>query len=377
MSIELSQINQQLPMRIASPQLVAANHILALSSAELQAAIQREVNENPAMDVEEAPVCSRCGRPLQRGACLECDRRSSADDARANGEQQGDHADDTDGAHDDGMGSYGSRRQGGREDDGFDPATRVASQISLTESLTLSLQAQFPKEDAPLIEYLVGNLDDDGRLHCETDDVVDLFDVEPAQVERIIQALQAMEPIGVGARDLRECLLIQLDYIEAQGHHQPYAREVIGRFLVELSEHKYGQIAFALGTTTENIHAVSEFIRRNLNPFPGRGRLDSSVTAGEAATPIAPDVIITSVTQPDGSSDYEVEIVESKRFYLRVNPSYEQLYTAAGARTAALSEADRRHVQQYVSRARLFIANIKQRRQTLGRITRCIVRLQH
>ncbi len=114
-----------------------------------------------------------------------------------------------------------------------------------------------------------------------------------------------MEPVGVGARDLRECLLIQLAYIEAQGRRQPYAREVIGRFLVELSEHKYGQIAFALGTTTDSIHAVSDFIRRNFNPFPGRGRLDGAVTAGgETASPIAPDVIISGVTQPDGSVEY-------------------------------------------------------------------------
>ena len=60
-----------------------------------------------------------------------------------------------------------------------------------------------------------------------------------------------MEPIGVGARDLRECLLIQLNYLEQAGMYQPFAREIISRFLQQLSEHKYGQIAAALGTTTD------------------------------------------------------------------------------------------------------------------------------
>src|SRR5262249_39945141 len=157
--------------------------------------------------------------------------------------------------------------------------TRVAAQMSLAEHLTRSLQAQYGAEDAPIIEYLVGNLDDDGRLLCDVEEVVDLFKVEPEQVEYIIRSLQAMEPIGVGARDLRECLLIQLSYLESQSIHQPYAHEVIDRCMTQLSEHKYGQIAFQLGTTTKMIHEVSEFIKHNLNPFPARGNLGANLSS--------------------------------------------------------------------------------------------------
>jgi len=371
--MEMGQYTGQLPMRVASPQLVAANHILALSSAELQAAIQREVSENPAMEAEETPVCPQCGRPLQGSACATCGRRAHDERAR-----QADADEARDGADGSYAGDYAARASGGQgADDEYDPMLRVAAQISLAESLTRSLQAQFPLRDGPLIEYLVGNLDDNGWLRFDMAETVDLFDVEPARIERVIRALQAMEPVGVGARDLRECLLIQLDYIEGQGVHQPFAREVIGRFLSELSEHKHSQIAFALGTTTESIHQVGEFIRHNLNPFPARGRLDGAVLGGgETAGPISPDVIITRVASPGGDVDYEIEVVESRRFFLRVNPTYEGLSTTVAAREAALNDADRRHIQQYVSRARLFIANIKQRRQTLGRITRCIVRMQ-
>src|SRR6516162_3790778 len=74
MSMDLNQNNSvvQTQGRVASPQIVAANHILALSSAELQALINREAAENPAIEVEETPVCQQCGRPLQGQICPHC-----------------------------------------------------------------------------------------------------------------------------------------------------------------------------------------------------------------------------------------------------------------------------------------------------------------
>jgi len=365
MDITQNQNTQQIQKQVASPQLVAANHVLSLSTVELQALIYQEMAENPAMELEEAQLCPRCGGPLQGPTCQICVQNQQADATRLR--EQDDY--------DDGSGWHQVLRSS--DEDEFDPTTRVAAYTSLAEHLTLSLQAQFPERLAPLIEYLVGNLDEDGRLRCTTEEVVELFEVTPGRVERIIQALQAMEPVGVGARNLRECLLIQLDYIESQGIQQPYAREVISRFLTELSEHKYGQIAAALGTSTETIHEVSGFIKRNLNPFPGRGHLDGNLsTGGETASPVTPDVIIARKVLADGGHTFDVEVVESKRFYLRLSPSYSQIYSAISSRKMQLSEPERRHIQHYVARARLFMANINQRRQTLEKITRCIVELQ-
>ena len=369
MSMDLNQAAQQAPqqVRVASPQLVAANHILALSSAELQNLINKEAAENPAIEVEENPICQQCGRPLQGQVCPNCMTPSQSSTATSP---------DRDSYSDD-MAVWQYPTSGSSDDEDFDPTTRVAALVSLAEHLMLSLQAQLPEEDGPIVEYLVGNLDDDGRLRCGIDEVVDLFDVDPDRVERAIRYLQAMEPIGVGARDLRECLLIQLNYIEQVGLYQPFAREIISRFLPQLSEHKYGQIAAALGTTTDTVHQVSEFIKKNLNPFPARGYLGSNLSSGgETASHVLPDVIITRKVQPGGAHTFEVEVVESKRFYLRLSQSYAQLYADVGARHSSLTEHDRRHIQQYVSRAKLFIANINQRRQTLSRITKCLVELQ-
>lgn len=367
MSMDLNQLGQQVQVRVASPQLVAANHILALSSAELQSLIHREAEENPAMEIEEVPVCQQCGRPLQGSMrCPNC--LATQQDAQRQAQEREEFLDD---------GSAWQRRLAGSDDEEFDPTTRVAAQMSLAEHLTLSLQAQWRDEDAPIIEYLVGNLDEDGRLLCSVEEVVELFDIEQERVERMIRSLQAMEPVGVGARDLRECLLIQLKYLESQGVHQPFAREVISNFLTQLSEHKYGQIALALGTTTETIHEVSEFIKRNLNPFPARGYLGTNMAgSGERASSVLPDVIITKRLLADGRHTYDVEVVESKRYFLALNTSYAQLYAEMGNRSAMLNDNERHHIQQYVSRAKLFISNINQRRQTLSKITRHIVALQ-
>ncbi len=210
MDITQTQSTQTSQRTVASPQLVAANHVLALSSVELQELIYQEMSENPAMELEEAQLCPRCGCPLQGPTCQVCLQSQQADAQRTR---------DLD---DYGDGSGWNQMLRTADDDEFDPTTRVAATMSLAEHLTLSLQAQFPARDAQLIEYLVGNLDEDGRLRCTTDEVTELFNVSERLVERIIRALQSMDPVGVGARNLRECLLIQLDYIESQGIEQMY-----------------------------------------------------------------------------------------------------------------------------------------------------------
>ena len=363
--MDMNQATQQAQNHVPSPQLVAANYVLALSSAELQSFIYQEMNENPALDMEETAVCPRCGFPLQGTLCTVCQQNASLEQPITPSEiEYGDDA--------------AWRQQTRNDDDEFDPTARVPAQMSLAEHLTLSLQAQFPADDAPLIEYLVGNLDEDGRLRCSTEEVVSLFAAEEQHIEEIIRALQAMEPIGVGARDLRECLLIQLDYVTAHtGMNQAYVREIISNHLTALSEHKYGQVALELGTSTEAVREANEYIKRNLNPFPGRGHLGANLSSGgELATTVIPDVIISRRAQAGGATIFEIEVIESKRFFLRVNPAYTQVFKESKAQQSAFSDDERQHVQHYVMRARLFIANINQRRQTLGRITRCIVELQ-
>ena len=112
-----------------------------------------------------------------------------------------------------------------------------------------------------------------------------------------------------------------------------------------------------------------EFVKTKLNPHPAHGFSPTNASDRDTrAMYIIPDVVISH-----GADDFEVEVVESRRFVLRVNPMYTRLSADLHRSTAAMNPEEKRHVQQYVGRAKLFIANINQRRQTLFNITRCLV----
>ena len=119
MSIDMNQTPVQ--VQRASPQLVAANHILALSSADLQSLINKEIIENPALEMEENPICPTCGRALQGNVCPNC--VSAAQPSQ----QVLDHDDYLDDAA---LWQFQST-SGGSEDEEFDPTTHVAAQMSL------------------------------------------------------------------------------------------------------------------------------------------------------------------------------------------------------------------------------------------------------
>jgi RNA polymerase sigma-54 factor len=172
----------------------------------------------------------------------------------------------------------------------------------------------------------------------------------------------------VGARNLRECLLIQLDFLARNGVEQPHAREIIDEHLFDLGEHKFGKIAHELHISTDAVSAVWNFVKSKLNPHPGHGFSATNDRDRDTRSMyILPDVIISRKEE-----DFEIDVVESRRFFLRINPMYAQLGGPSDG-TVTLETDDRKHVQQYVSRAKLFIANINQRRQTLHNISRCLV----
>jgi RNA polymerase sigma-54 factor len=361
--MDLDALQEQSPhqsMRV-SPRLVAANHILQLSSLELQQAIAGELADNPAMELIDVPTCSACGSPLQGSICPQCIRRQKPDNEMLDGPDANDEP------------YYGHNLRSAGEEE-FDPMTQVAAEISLQERLISELRATVPRDLVHVAEYLVGNLDEKGYLSCSIEEAAYDSSVEEHEVEVVLSALQSLEPPGIGARNLRECLLIQLDYLEAVGVNQPFAREIISTHLNELGEHKFSRIAQDLKISTEVVSDVWEFIKHELNPHPAHEFFaNSGQQDGREARSsyILPDVIIG---ERDGQ--FEVEVVESKRFLLRVSPVYAQLAADLERDGERYSDEEKRHVHQYVARAKLFIANINQRRQTIHRITTCLVECQ-
>jgi RNA polymerase sigma-54 factor len=343
-----------------SPRLVAANYILELSSQELQQQIATELNENPALELVEIPTCRVCGTELQGSICPRCIQR-----------QKGSSSLTTYGPEARGYGYDDSNdvRNRAPDDEEFDPLTRVASEQTLAEKLLMDMGAALPEEDMPIAEYLVGSLDEKGYLAIKIEDVAYEMSVPVDKVRAVLRVLQAQEPVGIGARRLSECLLLQIDHLEERGMSQPHAREIVTQFLTELGEHKFGRIAHELKISQQEVADVWEFVKTKLNPHPAHGFSPTNASDRDTrAMYIIPDVVIST-----GPEDFEVEVVESRRFVLRVNPMYTRLSADLHRSSAAMNPEERRHVQQYVGRAKLFIANINQRRQTLFNITRCLV----
>jgi RNA polymerase sigma-54 factor len=360
MELELDLAQEYTPSQTikVSPRLVAANYILELSSQELQQAISNELNDNPALELIEVPTCRVCGTEMQGSICPRCIQRQKSGSASPVEARQSPNYDDP-----------AERASRSPDDEDFDPLTRVASEQTLAEKLMMDMGAVLPDEDMSIAEYLVGSLDEKGYLAAKIEEVAYDLDVSIDKVRAVLRVLQAQEPVGIGARNLRECLLLQIQHLEERGLSQPHAREVVTQFLTELGEHKFGRIAHELKISSQEVADVWEFVKTKLNPHPAHGFSPTNSSDRDTrAMYIIPDVVIS-----DGPEDFEVEVVESRRFVLRVNPMYTRLSADLHRSNGQMSADEKKHVQQYVGRAKLFIANINQRRQTLFNITRCLV----
>lgn len=357
LELEISQDYAPVQGMRVSPRLVAANYILELSSQELQEQIATELADNPALELLETRTCMVCGTELHGSICPRCIQRQKGGAGSLSPEA-------TRPAYDDGD----ARDRAGDEDD-FDPLTRVATEQTLGERLLMDMGSVLDDQDLPIAEYLIGSLDEKGYLAARVEDVAYELEVSEERVKAVLRVLQAQEPVGIGARNLRECLLIQINHLEERGLTQPYAREIVTQYLSELGEHKFSRIAHDLRVPQQAVSDVWEFVKQKLNPHPAHGF--SSTNASDRDTRamyIIPDVVISR-----GPDDFEIEVVESRRFMLRVNPMYTRLSADLHRSGGEMTAEEKRHVQQYVGRAKLFIANINQRRQTLYNITRCLV----
>src|SRR2546421_628473 len=331
MTSDLQQ-EQQMAVRI-SPRLIAANHILELSSMELQEVMKQEVDETPALEVTEYVNCPRCGALMVDNTCHNCARgQNTAGPDPATFDLSEAYLD---------TGTWHATSTRNREEE-FDPLSLVAAQMSLSERLLTDLAPQLTSRvQERIAEYLIGNLDDNGFLHCSVSEVASVLDVAPAEVEEVLARLQTLEPIGIGARTLQECLLIQLQYLESQGYGNPTAYAIVHDHFEELGAHKYGRIAHALGLGQEDVIAVAHYIREKLNPFPAQ-QYGSRPRSAPAEIPryVLPDMVIRQ-----GEEGLEVDVVESRRFVLRISPSYQDMWREVEGRPAEFSERDREHIR--------------------------------
>ena len=250
--------------------------------------------------------------------------------------------------------------------------------FSVQESFHQSLEAQlgYCKLDdrrRQIASFIIGMIDDDGYLRRDleslTDDISFRLGIEttPEEVEELLQVIQEFEPVGVGARDLRECLLLQLAAKKPAPAIQ-LATKILQDYFTEFTKKHYTKITNRLGITEDQLkEAIAEIVR--LNPRPG-GQIDDSYT--EQVQQVVPDFL---VELKDGEP-----VMSMPRFSvpeLKVNKRYaDVLMEAASSATREKKEAAS-FVKQKLDSAKWFIEAIKQRHNTLQNTMNAIIDYQH
>lgn len=378
-----------------SPSLIEANHILSLSQQELQALVEQEMAQNPALEIESRPTCPACQSVLEGRWCPTC--KQTID--REPREESLDAMDDYE------VPSAPSAPADSSTE--FDPMTIVASGESPITQLHADARMSLHEEDYPIAELIIDSLDERGFLTLSLSEVAQAVDVTPEDVEDVLHIIQSIAPVGVGARNLSECLMLQIEYLRQLGTEIPeHTEDVVRDNLDAFGAHRYGQIQRTLGVTSDDLDDVRVFIRSHLNPFPLQSHTSQSWQSPNEDGHVTPDVIIEIV-----DDIIQVAIADNQFFHLRTNALYTQLFKEFSTRksgrkqeearpvveempesddgsdeldeanlspviVAEASSEDRSHVRRYTQRAQVFMNNIEQRQSTLLRISECICRFQ-
>ena len=232
------------------------------------------------------------------------------------------------------------------------------SSVSLQDYLRdqLFLKAMGPEDEA-VMEFLLGSLDDRGYLTLSNEEIVKHTGTEPERVERLVKLLQECDPPGVGARDLRECLLIQL---RVQGRSGDLAYRIVDEHWESLKNRRLTDIARAVKVPVGAVQDALDEIA-SLNPSPG------AQLAGEEARYIYPDLVVERV-----GDEYVVFLNDRNVPRLRINRAYEKvLLDRSGG-----DQKTREFVKTKLRSARWIVNTIEQRRRTMVKVMQKIVEKQ-
>lgn len=407
MSLKLTtSLSQRL---VLTPQLRQRIEMLQMTSLELTDLIQQQLLENPVL--EEVPsqeevreiaekvldhLASSDGgnsfeEPGGEGEPIVISSNGSGDaDVVANIPQ----ASDGDGGEVIVTGEHAE--EGGGEDGGVDEAPRDAfEEIDFGREFQDYLDPGYKtqeieyKEDAPTFEQfltrppslaehlewqvnmttidpqvaeaavgVIGNLDADGRLNATNEEMAAMQKCSEEVIEQARQAVMRLDPVGCGARDVKECLLVQL---EVRGESERLASRLISDHLADLQQHRLPHLSKQIGIDVETLLEELQFIR-TLDPYPGR-RYSS-----EEPILISPEIYIEKLDEND--DEYIIYFADDGSPRLRVSQQYQQMLSQG------VSNETKSFIREKMRSAVDLLRNIEHRRQTIYKVVESIVRRQ-
>jgi RNA polymerase sigma-54 factor len=350
----LHQTQGQRLQQKADPQLLMTNRILQMSAMELQQQIVQEIAENPALEQSEEYPCNRCDIPGPQ--CAECPYYRAQMLSATPSTDRDDYRS--------GVESSAAR------DDEVDPISLIEDKQTLADHLTWQLRAVANPDDHLIGEYLIANIDANGYLNCTTAEAAADLRVPEEEVERVLRIVQALDPSGVGARSLQECLLLQIYALMAERRSPPLIDTIVRDYWKELSASKLKTIARGMRVRPEDVSDAVAFIRQNLSPYPGSMfRPPWDKTSHRSAQSVRPDVIV----RLNEEGEPEIVVAENEALAVQINPRYIRMWGEMRERPHAYTEAERRHIHDYVARAQMFLKSLDDRKQILIQVVECIV----
>jgi len=351
--MELKQqirLTQQLVM---TPQLQQAIKMLQLSRLELMEVIRQEMIENPAL--EEVQDIINDEQPE------EYDDETISDDAAPQKEvtieenlnKDIDWSNYIDEYNTPGKISFESEEKDSPNYEAF-----IANKVSLSEHLLWQFMMTSPTDDEKNIgNLIIGNLNKDGYLELSIDELAQTGGVEAEKVRQVLYLLQTFDPVGVGARDLKECLLIQAKHL---GIDDPVVIDIIKNHLSDIEEQNYKAVSRALKIDINEI-AVAVDVIRGMEPKPGRRFNDEN-----------PQYISADIYVYKTDDDFVIMLNDDGMPRLCINSFYQNTVN----RNGDMSDQTKEYMQEKVRSATWLIKSIQQRQKTIYKVMESILKFQ-
>ncbi len=240
--------------------------------------------------------------------------------------------------------------------------TSIAMQVSAIDQLVAQIRLMVERCDLDVAVFLLHSLDEHGYIRVPSKVLAAELGVTTATVERIIRILHRLDPPGIGARDLQECLLIQCDHLASDGTDCFVVRCMLTETWEDFTRHRWQHISRRLGITKQEIDCARQIIFRYCYPYPLL-LLEDSNRRNESLH--YADLIIHREVN-NGDEPFKVEIPEAGNFRLTISTSFENALRNKDC--AELTTDTQSWISTSIERARLFIAALNQRWETLRRI---------
>lgn len=347
MALEIKLAQKLSQSLLMTPQLQQAIKLLQLGRLEYKEAIEKELLENPVLEevkeIEE-PDISAATTANGEGEASQLDEKQIDWERYLTDFSENRGTTSTRGTVDfDELPSYDSS---------------LTKETSLIDHITEQLRmVDLENINREILLHVVGNLNAHGYLQVTCEEIIAACNTDRGTVDKVLEVVQGLEPPGVGARNLKECLLLQLDRL---GLTNGLASKIISQYLEQLQGRKYDFIAKAEKIAVEDVYSAVTTIQ-GLEPRPGRP------FASDTTRYVVPDIYVYKV-----GNQWEISLNEDGLPKLRVSPYYLQLLR--GKKESG--KTDRDYLTERLKAASWLIKSIHQRQNTIYRVTESIVKFQ-